>query len=55
MISMEEFSKYKLYFEEFQNCVADFEELKRRAANITVNSASVRWKEKQRGNEKNER
>ena len=55
MICMEEFSKYKLYFEEFQNRVADFEELKSRAANITVDSVRICLKEKQGRNENNQK
>ena len=41
MTFMEEFLKYKLDFEDLWNHVADFEELKRRAENITVNSVGI--------------
>ena len=52
---IEEFLKYKLNSEDLQNCVADFEELKRRAANITVDSVSIHSKKKQSVNKNNEK
>ena len=51
---MEEFLKYKYNFEGFWSRVVEFEELKRRTANITVNSISIFSNEKQSGNENNE-
>ena len=51
---MEEFLEYKYNFEGFWSRVVEFEELKRRTANITVNSISIFSNEKQSGNENNE-
>ena len=55
MSFMEEFLIYKLEFEDLQMNVTDFEELKMRAADITVDSVIISSKEKQNGNENNEK
>ena len=46
---MEKFLNYKMDFEDLQNNVAYFEELKRRAANNTINSVNIRLKKKTLG------
>ena len=55
MSFIEQFLKYKLDFEYLQNCVAEFEELKRPDKNISVDSVIIHSKEKQSGNENNEK
>ena len=55
MSFMEEFLNYKSYFEELQNHVVNFESLKRYFANVSVNSVSMRSKDRQSDNESNKK
>ena len=55
IILIEDILKYKLDFKKFPYCVADFQEMKRRTANIIINIVRINLQEKQRGNEKTKR